>query len=256
MKSLSSNRRIFLLKCFYSTFAILAESASHTDDSGNERLSADTITPTHSQQEVGSPGTHSDGTVKHKLPKDQRRKAINKLRRRRRRKHRGEQDESEESDLSEGALSISSSDKSSSENNSSDAFAMESDSDYLMDSQDFEDETLAKGKTKKEEGDSSKKEDAPPVAEHVGDARSAEEPVVKAKDSRMESPLSMAQNLKDVSSQLFSHSPTPNFMKRNIKLAPNFDAYAADKEKECEGDKEKEDVESGSGQGSRSKGKV
>ncbi|XP_072051358.1 nonsense-mediated mRNA decay factor SMG5-like [Amphiura filiformis] len=225
-----------------------SESPSHTDESGNERLSADTITPTHSQQDMGSSEAFSDGNVKSKRPKDQRRKAIHKLRRRRRRRQ-DDQDESEESDLSEGALSLSSSGKSSSENDSSEnAFAMESDSDYMMDSQDFEDETLGKAKTKKQEAESSSKDDTPPVPEHVGDARSAEEPVVKAKNSRIDSPVSMAQNLKDVSSQLFSHSPTPNFMKRNIKLAPSFEAYADDKEsKLAEDDKEKE-VETGPGQ--------
>lgn len=214
------------------------DSGSHTDESGNERLSpADTITPTHSQQDVGSSGNCSDGTVKHHLPKDIRRKAMHKLRRRRRRKH--DRDESDESDLSEDALSLSSSDKSSSEN-SENTFATESDSDYLMDSQDFEDETLAKSMRAKKE-DVEGKIEAPAVPELTGDARGDEEPVLKAKDSRIASPVSMAQNLKDVSSQLFSQSPTPNFMKRNIRLAPSFDAYAADdKEKLGKGDSNKE----------------
>ena len=231
---------------------LFVESPSHTDESGNERLSADTITPTHSQQDMDSPELHSDGTVKHKRSKDQRRKAIHKLRRRRRRRQ-DDNDESEESDLSEGALSLSSSDMSSEENNSSEnALTVESDSDYLMDSQDFEDETLAKAKMKKQEADSSSsKDDVPPVAEHVGDARSAEEPVVKTKNSGIDSPVSMAQNLKDVSSQLFSHSPTPNFMKRNIKLAPSFDAYADETEKPVEQDEEKQKLDTGSGQSSK-----
>ena len=162
---------------------------------------------------------------------------MHKLRRRRRRKH--DRDESDESDLSEDALSLSSSDKSSSEN-SENTFATESDSDYLMDSQDFEDETLAKSlRAKKDEVEG--KIEAPAVPELTGDARGDEEPVLKAKDSRIASPVSMAQNLKDVSSQLFSQSPTPNFMKRNIRLAPSFDAYAADdKEKLGKGDSNKE----------------
>ncbi|XP_022094451.1 protein SMG5-like isoform X2 [Acanthaster planci] len=197
------------------------ESSSQTDESGNEQHSiAGTLTPTHSQ-EVESSGTCSDGTVKHLPQKDKQRKALNR-RRRRRRPLRDGQTESDDSDLSEGALSASDgSDVSSSdgEGSSEGGLLALSDSDYLMDSQDQEeDQTPEKGREKKADMD-----DASVKA--VDDSKK-EQPshADKVKEWSTTSPVSLAQNLRDMSSRLLAPSPT-GFLKRTIRLAPSFDAY-------------------------------
>ncbi|XP_038071875.1 protein SMG5-like [Patiria miniata] len=195
------------------------ESSSQTDESGNEQRSlAGTLTPTHSQ-EVESSGTCSDGTVKHPPHKDKRRKPLNRLRRRRRPLQEG-RPESEDSDLSEGALSASGgSDFSSSdgEGSSEGGLLALSDSDYLMDSQDQEEEqTPEKDKEKKGDTEKALSEKEPPTQAD------------KVKEWSTTSPVSLAQNLRDMSSRLLAPSPT-GFLKRSIRLAPSFDAYVKEK---------------------------
>ncbi|XP_033634695.1 protein SMG5-like isoform X2 [Asterias rubens] len=205
------------------------ESSSQTDESGNERLSiAGTLTPTHSQ-EVESSGTCSDGTVKRPHPKkDKRRKALN----RRRRRPMSGRTESDDSDLSEGALSASGgSDFSSSagEGSSEGGLLALSDSDYLMDSQDQEEEkSPEKSKELKEEQDAGK-EKTPGAKEQTSQSD-------KVKEWSSTSPSTLAQNLRDLSSRLLAPSPT-GFLKRNIRLAPSFDAYNKERSDDQTGDK-------------------
>ena len=61
-------------------------------------------------------------------------------------------------------------------------------------------------------------------------------PVFSVKEWSSTSPSTLAQNLRDLSSRLLAPSPT-GFLKRNIRLAPSFDAYNKERSDDQTGDK-------------------
>ncbi|XP_033109666.1 protein SMG5-like [Anneissia japonica] len=172
---------------------------------------SNTLTPSQSQ-DADSSGAVSPSK---KLSKESKKQASKSLRRRRAHYLNQDKSSSEQYDLSEGELSISSqSDFSTSDgelHSEGAPFSSGSDSDFLMDSQEFE---ISKSKENRNQSPDTKSALQISVEQMPAGARG--------------SPATIAQNLKDLSSQLFSQNPNTSFLKRNIRLAPSFEAYEND----------------------------
>ncbi|XP_070542496.1 nonsense-mediated mRNA decay factor SMG5-like [Ptychodera flava] len=183
------------------------ESGREEDDQLTPQ-STGTITPGQSQDAL-----YGDNRAKNKEKKSKQR-AIHKLRRRRRGNH-------SDDDLSEGEDSASSpSDFSDSDSDISEDGILASDSDSEDDSL-MESQELASGFAAGDGTD----------AGVLGRPASNSPSEMNHGKSELKSGnnVSLTNHLKDMSNQLFAHNPSSSFLRRNIRLAPTFEAYAMDR---------------------------
>uniref|UniRef100_A0ABM0MML2 Protein SMG5-like n=1 Tax=Saccoglossus kowalevskii TaxID=10224 RepID=A0ABM0MML2_SACKO len=181
--------------------SVLLCSSGHESEEDDQLTpqSTGTITPGNSQDV-----TYGNNSLKNrKKPQTKRVRAIHKLRRQRR----GLEDDL---DLSEGEEDLGSS-----QSDYSDSDSELSADDVLVSDSDSEDESLMESQ-----------ELTPGFASrtHLLSDNHYQEP---SKED-ISNNVSLTNNLKDMSNQLFSQNPSASFLRRNIRLAPTFDAYVLD----------------------------
>ncbi|XP_077988894.1 nonsense-mediated mRNA decay factor SMG5-like [Glandiceps talaboti] len=195
------------------------QDTAQADESGSDKESENEVEEHLTPQSTGTitPGQSQDAAFSNSRGRNNKKKktrtrAVHKLRRRRR--GNGSEDDV---DLSEGEHSASSpSDFSDSDSDISSDGILASDSDSEDDSL-MESQELAPGFSTSDSG----KSGASPAQSSTDTQR-----------GKVSNNASLTNNLKDMSNQLFSQNPSSSFLRRNIRLAPTFEAYAMDRAQE------------------------